>query len=331
MTKEWLDRLAIGVAERKISRRVALVAGVRAVLAGGVLGGALRGLDPTGAAHAADCGEISDNCRAVGEAAQQTADAACGAELPANQPACYAQAASVGAATTLQCALTDRKNACGPCAVCVTGGYCQPLCPADCQQCDPSTHRCHDTCAPDQYCSAAGGRSEANGECVPKCPANCAPYDPSTGGCRDRCAESNPCMVCKQGYCQSNCPNKADFCDSDGVCKPCDFKDCRHIDPDGVCRGCDPNCERCKDGACVSSCPSGQVCCAGGCIDCCDGTCDIAKGICVGGGILCPNGVCCPADTHCCYDAPAVGGGKIYLCCPDGQRCCAPGFARCGC
>ena len=274
---------------------------------------------------------MSQECIAVGEAAQQAADSACAAELPANQPACYAQAQTVGLAAQTACAAAERTEACGPCAYC-RSGYCQNYCPADCQICDPTTHSCRDVCPPDQYCSGAAGGSEQNGVCTPKCPSPCAPYDPITGGCHDECA-TNQCMVCKQGICQSNCPNKADFCDTDGTCKPCDSQNCRHIDPDGVCRGCDPNCERCENGTCVTTtCAAGEICCLGTCISCCGGTCDKIKGLGVNCGVYCGSDVCCPAGTHCCYDAPnPVGGGPLYNCCPDGQSCCPPYFARCGC
>ena len=329
----WLDDLAVEVAEARVSRRNVMLTGLRALAAGTFAGGGYRLFRPAAVAQAEQCGEVSQECRDVGEAAQQTAEASCAAELPANQAFCYAQAQNIGLAATALCARAEAAVTCGPCAVCrFPGGYCEPYCPADCTACDPTTHKCRDTCPPDQYCSVVGGTADQNGACVPKCPSPCAPYDPSTGGCRDTCNQSNPCMVCKQGYCQSDCPNKTDFCDSDGICKRCDFQECRQIDADGVCRGCDPNCETCVDGTCVSLCAQGEICCAGGCMECCGGTCDKAKGLCINGGPSCgPNSGCCPPATKCCFDAPRPGGGGFYNCCHEYENCCPPYYARCGC
>ena len=237
---------------------------------------------------------------------------------------------------------------CGPCEICQLD-QCFPVCLSSCSHCDGDA--CVDHCPPDQYCSRLGGN--AGGGCIPKCPQACAPYDPSTGGCRDTCTAANPCMICHQNQCQSNCPNPADYCQSDGVCRPCDAKKCQTL-KDGNCSGCHTTCEKCQNGACVSTCPNDETCCVGRCLTCCGRTCDRTTGVCKGGsecqqgqtccgmgcvflstdskncgrcgnvcpaGSLCDQGACtmpCPKGSFAC--------GTAGICCTAAQTCCSSGF-----
>ncbi len=324
--EHWLDQLARGLADRRLSRRQALVRGSRALAVGVLAGGGYGLATGASAAGTGGCTQSSQDCVDVANQVYADTSAACGAEDIADQPFCYAQATESAQAALFNCQRSQQLNECGPCEVC-TNGSCQPYCLLSCAPCDSSSGVCLSICSEDEYCSRLGGTADQSGGCVPKCPQPCAPYDPSTGGCRDTCAQQNPCLACKQGYCQSNCPDPADFCDSDGTCKHCDSNDCRHIDSDGVCRGCDPNCEVCQNGSCVNLCTGSEICCAGRCLSCCGGYCDTPTGACVHGHPCLDGSVCCSGICQYTQSDPANCGACGHLC-PRSEPVCANGACR---
>lgn len=324
--EHWLDRIARGVAEERLSRRQVVAGGVRALAAGAAAGGGLRLVGGLASAQGKSCAEIPEECRKLGAQAQDLAEAACATELPANQTLCMDQASLRGLATEVQCANKSGVNNCPKCQRCFQG-ECEPYCLFSCQYCNRVTGICADTCPSDQYCAGPLLSGEDGGGCVPKCPSPCAVYDPATGGCRDKCADENPCMACVHGICQSNCPDPGDFCDSDGKCKACDGKHCRHIDESGVCRGCDPNCQVCSEttGTCLEKCNNGEICCEGQCFMCCGGTCNQPTGTCNDGDTCAEGDTCCPPGRCADLQHDPQHCGSCGYPCPPAQPVCRAG------
>jgi hypothetical protein len=287
--EHWFDQLARGVADRRLSRRQVLVTGARAFATGTVAGGGYALFSQRASAQATPCipPEALQNCVNIAAQTQAAAEAACAAELPANQPACLAQAASRAQFAESQCAKEAQKlNQCSACEYCrptALGGLCEPMCPLACTSCDPSllpNYPCVDTCPEGQYCNRL--KNDGHGGCDPLCfQTNCTQYDPSTKGCRDTCNEADPCMECRQDACMRI---------------------------SGTCSGC-PEGQQ----------PCGQPSCCGTAAKCCDGkTCYIpGESFCCGTG----DGVFCNAGT---YAEQCCSGSKTFgtFCCGTNQTCC---------
>lgn len=348
--EHWLDRLARDLAGARVTRRTVVRRGIGGLAAGGLLGtGWILGRDATGAT-AAECGlAAAPECGQIATEAGQLAHAACQAEAESSRAACMN-----GLAMTVQNALAkclDEKKAnstCSKCELCL-GGECIPRCLASCTRCDANTGACVDTCPDGEMCDPRQGDS---GVCVPRCPQQCTSYNPITKQCDDSCTEKNPCMVCRQNQCQSNCPDPADFCQDNGVCGHCDASKCQQL-VNGKCVGCDATCETCENGQCVSTCSSGQTCCVGQCLRCCQSTCNHATGLCTGtecsaSETCCPDGTCadlqgdvmnCGACGHTCNEIEACIQGTCQEdCraadappCADGSMCCPSALGRYAC
>lgn len=310
----WFDQLARGVADRRLSRRQVLITGARAFATGTVAGGGYALFSQRASAQATPCipPEALQNCVNIAAQTQAAAEAACAAELPANQQACLAQAASRAQFAESQCAKDAQKlNQCGACEYCrptALGGLCEPMCPVlPCIKCDPHllpNYPCMDTCPPGQYCSPLA--NDGNGGCEPLCfQTNCTQYDPSTKGCRDTCNEADPCMECRQDTCMPLC---------------------------------DTGCERCDKGNCIDQCPAGQTCVSGTCSGCPEGRQPCGQTPCCGTAEKCCDGKTCyePSVSFCCgtgdgvacnagtYQDQCCSGSQTFgtFCCGATQTCC---------
>jgi hypothetical protein len=342
--EHWFDRMARDAASARVSRRQILVRGARALAAGALLGGGWELARAPGARGAACGAAKAPECVDLASEAAAVARAACAVESPDERAACLAQALGVYNSALAEC-LNSRHaySDCGPCDICADG-RCVENCLLACRTCVPG-QGCVDTCPEDQFCNRLAGD---RGACSPKCPSPCLPWDPASKQCRDQCTAQNPCMACRQGICQSNCPNPADYCQPDGTCKPCSTARCEQL-VNGRCVGCDPACEICQDGVCASTCADGGTCCLGECRNCCDGHCNRDTGLCTGAECT-PEQTCCGGQCfdlqrdreHCgdchtacrsgeeCFQGTCRPSCRIEAC-PDGYMCCqtAPNTYRC--
>ncbi len=343
MTEHWFDELAREVADRRLTRRQALLLGARALVAVSA-GAAAYGLTSRRAfAQGAQCSSvvtIPEECREIGAQTQARAEAGCAAELPANKAQCVQAAINAGSYAMLDCLSNPERRLaeCGKCKFC-NYGYCVPICGPSCFECDPSTETCVDSCPPGQFCVRAA--SNEGGACRDACPQACTRYDATTNSCRDLCFENNPCMACSQNICQSNCDDPTECCNEGGFCAPPDPEQCQHLVGTAApipysnahgqyCRGCDPKCQTCENGTCVDQCPPGQACCSGHCEDCCGGYCDPVSGLCTGhrcGGVTpyCVGGTCSACTIHPLpgtYKQCGPAGSERATCCGPGQECC---------
>lgn len=257
-----------------------------------------RCVDP--ATDRAFCG-ATDDCEGANDgdmclAGEVCAAGACDTSCPTGQIVCgdrcvdpSSDRAFCGASG--DCAGANAGDACGDGEVCTAGG-CATSCPTGQVECGG---RCVDPDSDPTYCGASGDCAGANDG------ATC-----SAG------------TVCASGSCETSCPTGQVECAGRCVDPATDGTYCG---ASGDCSGanagevCDAG-EVCNLGACEADCPTGQVACAGRCVDpgsdptfCgASGACDddTSNGtVCVAGQV-CSSGSCvasCPGTQIACGGA----------------------------